>query len=211
MQFSVSNIVSSLILLTILLSLGCTATKQAADDREDPARDVSQDTTRADAQNLTSLQTTLANTRSKLSDVYTSQKHDMPDFLQKQDSSDESINSNPFDGYRIQIISTRDQPLADSVANKFRAWSDSTISGYTAKAYVFFRQPYYKVHIGDFQERDSANRFFQLIKRKYPDAWVVHDRINPANVPADTTTFSFITPEERKDSNAKQEDTANQK
>lgn len=208
MQFSFSNIGSSLILLIILLSLACTATKQAAEDREDKTGDVSQDT--ANAQDLTSLKKTLADTRSKLSDVYTSQKHDLPDFFLAQDSSDESLNSNPFDGYRIQIISTRDQPRADSVANKFRTWSDSTISGYTAKAYVFFRQPYYKVHVGDFQDRGPANRFSQLIKHRYPDAWVVHDRINPENVPTDTTTFSFITPGEKKDSDVKQEDTSNQ-
>jgi hypothetical protein len=119
----------------------------------------------------------------------------MPAAFLKTDSSNESINHNPFDGYRIQILSTRELTNADSVAASFRVWSDTTITGYNAKAYVSFRQPYFKVHIGDFQQRNQANSFTQLIKQKYPDAWVVHDRINPADVPADTASFSFAKPD----------------
>lgn len=127
--------------------------------------------------------------RSKLRDVYVSQRHDMPKAFLKKDSVDESINSNPFDGYRVQILSTRDKQVADSVAKSFRVWSDTTLAGYKASAYESFRQPYYKVQVGDFQLRNRANSFSQLIKQKYPDAWVVHDRINPDRVPADTVQF----------------------
>lgn len=127
--------------------------------------------------------------RSKLRDVYISQRHDMPKPFLKKDSVDESINSNPFDGYRVQILSTRDKQMAYSVAKSFRLWSDTTLAGYRPPAYESFRQPYYKVKVGDFQQRSRANSFSQLIKQQYPDAWVVHDRIDPDKVPADTVRF----------------------
>lgn len=134
----------------------------------------------------------LDDTRSNLSDVYLSQKQDIPHIYLKEDSVGERINRNPYDGYRIQILSTRNVQQADSVANSFRMWSDSTITGYKADAYVSFRQPHYKVHVGDFQIRDQANKFSRLIKKRYPNAWVVHDRIEPSDVPADTASFSFV-------------------
>jgi hypothetical protein len=176
-------------LLVVIISLGCKTVEEiSTDDGLDSAE---RDTAAISDEGLNDLQMILAQHRSKLSDVHTSQKHDMPEAFLKTSSSDESINTNPYDGYRVQILSTRDVDLADSVANKFRMWSDTTITGYNAQAHVSYRQPFFKVHIGDFQERDRANSFSKLIKQRYPDAWVVHDRIEPSNVPADTATFSF--------------------
>ena len=184
-----------LIIIITLVSLGCSTSQKATGDRDMTA---DSDTAAVDTENMSELQRLLAENRSSLSDLHTSQKHDMPAAFMKKDSSDETINSNPYDGYRVQIISTRDIQLADSVANQYRAWADTTINGYMARAYTFFRQPFYKVHIGDFQERDQANSFSKLLRRRYPDAWVVHDRINPSSVPADTATFSFQKPDSAK-------------
>jgi hypothetical protein len=158
-----------------------------------------EDSIRVARESMSDLQLMLDNNRSELSDVYATQRQDMPSVFLKKSSSDESINSDPFDGYRIQIISTKNVQLADSVANAFRVWSDTTIVGYSAKAYVFFKQPFYKVHVGDFHNRDKADDFTQLVKHNYPDAWVVHDRIDPSNMPADTTSFSIIKPGEKKE------------
>ncbi len=178
--------VSSIIIATVLISLGCSTSEKTRDDEPDyTEEEVIRD------EDLSSLQIMLAESRSKLSDVHTSLNHDMPAVFQKKDSSDAALRSDPSDGYRVQIISTKDVELADSVANKFRSWADSTIEGYSAETYVSFNQPFYKVHIGDFQKRDQANSFSKLIKRRYPDAWVVHDRIKPSNVPADTASFSM--------------------
>jgi len=147
--------------------------------------------------NLTDLQRMLKNNRSKLSDTYATERQDMPKAFLKKGSGN-AINSDPFDGYRIQIISTRNVQLADSIANQFRMWADTTIAGYSANAYVFFKQPFYKVHVGDFHKRKMADDFTKLIKRNYPQAWVVHDRIHPTSVPTDTTSFSIISPGDRK-------------
>ncbi len=190
---TIRNILTSLLVAIMVISFGCSTTKKASRNR-----DADRDSTAISNADMTELQQILVENRSKLSDVHTSQKQDMPKAFMKKDSSSEAINNDPYDGYRVQIISTRDIQLADSVANQYRAWADSTIKGYSAKAYTFFRQPFYKVQIGDFQQREQANTYSKLIKRKYPDAWVVHDRINPSNVPADTVSFSFKEPENNK-------------
>jgi len=177
------------LIATLVIGIwGCSTTKQASPD-SDP--DLDRDTAQISDADRSALQTLLVQHRSRLSDLHNTQTHDMPKAFMKKDSSQESINSDPYDGYRVQIISTRDKQQADSVAFKYRAWSDSTIAGYAAEAYVFFRQPFYKVHIGDFQQRTMANRYSKLIKDRYPDAWVVHDRIEPSSVPTDTATFSI--------------------
>jgi len=156
------------------------------------------DSAQIEQKNVTDLQRMLNDNRSKLSDLYATQRQDMPEAFLKKKSSNESINNDPFDGYRIQIISTRDVDRADSVANQFKMWADTTIAGYNARTYVFFKQPFYKVHVGDFHKRNMADDFTKLVKRNYPEAWVVHDRINPTDVPSDTTTFSIIKPGEQK-------------
>lgn len=176
---------SAFLISIVVLTIGCSTSEKTTQDQSDVEPS---DNTMVD-KNLTDLQTMLAENRSKLSDVHGSLNHDMPEVFLKQDSSDASLNSDPFDGYRVQIISTKNRALADTVANKFRSWADTTVQGYNPRAYVFFKQPFYKVHIGDFQQREQANSFSRLIKRRYSDAWVVHDRINPTNVPADTASF----------------------
>ncbi|WP_310685435.1 SPOR domain-containing protein [Aliifodinibius sp. S!AR15-10] len=133
----------------------------------------------------------LAAYRNSLSDLYSTQNHDMPAFFMESYDSDGSGNRDPFQGFRIQLISTRNVSMADSVAKSFRIWSDTTITGFTPETYTTFQQPHYRVHVGDFNNRQRAIEFSQLVKRKYPDAWVVHDRINPYLVPADTTQIGL--------------------
>ena len=180
------------IILMMAGIVACTTTEQAADRDEEPRVE----TTAEESTEISNeaLRSKLNETRSSLSDIYLTQQHDIPEAFLKKDTTDNSY-SNPFDGFRIQVLSTRDINLADSVSTEFRLWADSTFANYVPTAYVFFRQPYYKVHIGDFQDRQRANTLSRIIKRKYPDAWVVHDRISPNEVPADTATFSFGTPD----------------
>lgn len=195
---------TSVLLVIIFIGWGCTPSeKTAGGDQPQPT---AEETPEIPDDELGELQVTLAESRSKLSDLYASQQHDMPEAFLKKGSSEESIKRNPRDGYRVQIISTRDQPLADSVANDFRMWADTTIKGYSAEAYLSFNQPFYRVHIGDFQQRDQANSFSQLIKNKFPGAWVVHDRIEPSNVPADTATFAFKEDVEEEEIESEDED-----
>lgn len=183
--------------ISILLLLGasllaCTTTEQAAERDEETGREITGETEETIDEEMPGK---LDELRSSLADTYMTQQHDMPEAFLKKDTTDNSYN-NPFDGYRVQVLSTRNVVAADSLSTDFRLWADSTFSSYVPKAYVFFRQPYYKVHIGDFQDRQRANTLSRILKQKYPDAWVVHDRIDPEAVPPDTAKIRLLEDDE---------------
>ena len=188
MRHNTLTIYSLLALIMVLgLAAGCSSTEQTRRGDERPERETAPEYTETTRDNLAAL---LTRTRNRLSDVHFTQQHDIPEAFLKVDTTENTYN-NPFEGYRIQILSSREVNVADSVSTQFRLWADTTLAGYTPKAYVFFKQPYYKVHVGDFQNRDRANILSRIIKEKYPEAWVVHDRIDPSSVPADTVRIKL--------------------
>lgn len=129
---------------------------------------------------------------SRLSDTYRNKSNQIPEsFIRIKESAEKEEEKDLYEGYRVQIYSGQDVSLADSTARWFRAWSDTTISGYQANTYTFFRSPYYRVHVGDFHDRDRAIAYSDLLKRRFREAWVVYDRVDPWNVPADTVQFSL--------------------
>lgn len=190
-------------LLIIFAATGCSTTDKST-TTEEPT-DTAPDTAASETEEMAELNLLLSSNRSTLSDLHLTQQHDMPPAFLKKKTDNESINNNPEDGYRVQILSTTNIDLADSVAIAFRTWADSTIKGYTAESYTSFNQPYYRVHVGDFQDRSKANSFSKLVKNRFPDAWVVHDQIEPESVPADTASFSIKTEEDRMEEERLQE------
>lgn len=124
--------------------------------------------------------------RSFLSDRFALIQHDIPESYLVEVAQDER-EIDPSAGFRVQILSTRNVALADSTRDEFRLWASERLSGHEVQAYIFFRQPYYRVRVGDFQNRRRAIELSNLLKVRYPDAWVVHDRIEPERVPADTS------------------------
>lgn len=133
----------------------------------------------------------LFESRSHLSDQFASVEHDMPDVFLKDVNQEEQV-VDQYAGFRVQLLSTRSVVEADSTKDNFRAWADEHIKGYSPEAYVIFRQPYYKVRVGDFRDQQKANNFSRMVKDEYPSAWVVHDRIEPNFLPADTTDIQRV-------------------
>lgn len=180
-----------LFLLLILYSCATTdsVTDNDAEQRDDPYQAVT-DGAGEGAVNLDGLnerERMLYQTRSRLSDQYAAYAHDMPEaFLQEV----EEVEVDIYAGYRIQLLSTRDMMHADSTQSNFSAWADSTFQEYAPHAYIHFRQPFYRVRVGDFHSHQRAVEFSRILKSDYPDAWVIHDRINPMRVPADTVDFT---------------------
>ncbi|MDX1671231.1 MAG: SPOR domain-containing protein [Balneolaceae bacterium] len=174
-------------LLVVAGTYSCTATKQITEtgeeQEEDSLRIVTEPSTTLDLNAL----------RSSLGDEYITQQHDFPETFMEKYQGDQQKERDPFDGFRIQIASSRRVVIADSIASSFRVWSDTTLAGYQPDTYVFFRQPYYRVHVGDFHNRERAIDLSRLIKRVFPQAWVVHDRINPSLVPPDTVQIGIQT------------------
>lgn len=174
------------LILILVLAAGLSSCKTAEQiKRAEPEPELEADTARV-ADEPVQRENELAAYRNALGDVYTVYVHDMPEAFLRNYEQAPTVERNPFDGYRIQIISTRNVAMADSTARKFRVWADTTLAGHIPEAYVQFQQPYYKVQVGDFHDRDRANRFSRMVKRQFPDAWVVHDQVNPSLVPADS-------------------------
>tara|TARA_B110000014_G_C20055400_1_gene549269 strand:+ start:584 stop:1018 length:435 start_codon:yes stop_codon:yes gene_type:complete len=88
------------------------------------------------------------------------------DIVLKQDST-KYIS----EGYRVQILATRYFDYADSLAI-------SISSKIIDSVYVEFETPNYKVRVGDFIDRDSAELLQQkLLNMGYKSAWILRTKI----------------------------------
>lgn len=120
----------------------------------------------------------------KLGDNCWAKNNDLPDELQSEATIEQQKTTEDETGYRIQLVSTNKRETAEKIISDFNEWifSSETIS-YKAEAYLIYRQPYFRVHIGDFKTRIQANEFVKLIKRRFSDAWIIQDQINEELVP----------------------------
>ena len=76
------------------------------------------------------------------------------------------------EGYRVQVLATRYFERADSLAVIMK----NTVSD---SVYVDFEAPNYKVRVGDFIDRESAESLQQgLVQMGYNSAWILRTRIN---------------------------------
>ena len=76
------------------------------------------------------------------------------------------------EGYRVQVLATRYFERADSLAVIMK----NTVSD---SVYVDFEAPNYKVRVGDFIDRNSAESLQQdLVQMGYNSAWILRSRIN---------------------------------
>jgi hypothetical protein len=87
-----------------------------------------------------------------------------------QNQTDSSI-----EGFRIQIFfdsgyrsKTSAEEVRDSFMEKFPE----------EPVYITFKEPYYRVRVGDFRSRLEAEGLLQMIRLDWPNAFIVKDRIN---------------------------------
>lgn len=170
-------------LITAFL-IGCGTTKKTQRDTGGDTTTAGDKTTVDEADVSDEFMAVLKSNRSRLADPYSTIDEEIPSVFLEQSTARDI--GDPNQGYRIQILSTLNVAAADSMANDFRIWVEDNFGGYIPKAYVLFRQPHYKVHVGNFHFHDQAMKLHQLMKERYPDAWVVHDEVEPNLVPADS-------------------------
>lgn len=129
---------------------------------------------------LPELPMSLQRYRSRLSDVQITVHNEVPAHFHY--SADENRQQSSNRGFRIQILSTQDARFADDLRRDFDSWIRDVSSAPYPHSYLEFQAPYYRVHIGDFIDRNKASEFNQFVRLRYPEAWVVHSRIHPARV-----------------------------
>lgn len=81
-----------------------------------------------------------------------------------------------LEGWRVQIFfdaGAHSKRKATEVQNRFTSRYQET------QAYLSFKEPYYRVRVGDFRSRIEAEGFLQKIKGEYPNSFAVSEMINP--------------------------------
>jgi hypothetical protein len=79
------------------------------------------------------------------------------------------------DGFRIQCFASSS---IDAVREKKKHVEDKT----GLVAYIAFAEPYYKLHLGNFANREQAEAGLQRVKRAgFADAWIVRSRVEASN------------------------------
>ena len=80
-----------------------------------------------------------------------------------------------IEGFRVQLLATRDRFSAE----KFQSELEQI---YNEKIYIIFEAPNYKVRIGNFIDRQSAEKMRKDFSNKgYPSAWIIRTKIEPIN------------------------------
>lgn len=118
----------------------------------------------------------------------TTVEHDVPADLmagtiveQTRDSSEPVV----VDGFRIQLFSSENKPSADAVRDDAVNWwrtarnrfAEDEIFPYGLHPAVVFTRPYYRVRLGAFPTRDDAGLALELLRERYPEAFIVPDTI----------------------------------
>lgn len=91
-------------------------------------------------------------------------------------------------GYRIQIFSSKDKADADrELDGAVSWWHNQKVEGYlddlyegreaSPPVYMIFRQPYYRVRLGNFATRDEALRLLPTVQRRFPSAFIAFDTV----------------------------------
>jgi hypothetical protein len=85
-----------------------------------------------------------------------------------------------LDGWRIQIFfeaGANSKRKATDAQQRFKSLYSNT------EAYLSFREPYYRIRVGDFRTRLEAEGFLQKIKADYPNAFAVSEKVYPPPLP----------------------------
>jgi hypothetical protein len=84
---------------------------------------------------------------------------------------------NGLEGFRIQIYSSANRNAREE-SGKVRA---EFISKFPAElvSYASFAEPgYYKIRVGNFRTRTEGTKYLLMIRKVFPDAYLVPDIIN---------------------------------
>jgi len=82
-------------------------------------------------------------------------------------------NHGTFPGFRVQINFSQEKNAVDKMQSDFAGRYPSV------PAYITYKQPYFRISVGDFRNRLQAVDFLEKIRKDYPGAFVVADKIEP--------------------------------
>ena len=90
-------------------------------------------------------------------------------------------------GYRVQILAVTGTNSRNTAENE-RALFQARFP--EVPAYISYKEPYFKIRVGDFRSKDEAYSFYKQILADFPVSYLISDQINyPAlKTPEDKAT-----------------------
>ena len=86
-----------------------------------------------------------------------------------------------MEGFRVQVFSSASRDAAERVRDEAVRWWEGAQQAEgapaTMEAIVAYLQPYYRVRLGAFADRDDAEAALALVRRQYPEAFLVPDTV----------------------------------
>lgn len=109
--------------------------------------------------------------------------HDVPDALM-ENRADAGVEVQ-VPGFRIQVLSTREKIDADTQWEDAITWwqnlsDERRPAGYFEDGLpveVVYRQPYYRVRLGNFRTREEAETILPFLQRRFTSAFIIPDTI----------------------------------
>ena len=83
------------------------------------------------------------------------------------------------EGFRVQVFTSSSRDAAERVRTEAVRWWEQAQPGgaRSPEAVVAYRQPYYRVQLGAFATREDADAALALVRRQYPEAFLVPDLV----------------------------------
>lgn len=109
----------------------------------------------------------------KAQEVSIQKEQGIEELTTKYIQANEKIKS--ISGFRVQIFfdsGNNSRNTAETTQSKFRAKYHGTPS------YLTFREPNFRIRVGDFRTRHEARGFLRQIQADYPNGFVIKDEIN---------------------------------
>lgn len=105
--------------------------------------------------------------------IKTNEESGISDLTKKYTQANAKIKT--MMGFRVQIFfdsGNNSRNAAESARSKFKGKFPTT------PAYLTFKEPNFRVRVGDFRSRHEARGFLKKIQLEYPNAFVIKDEIN---------------------------------
>ncbi|MEM1128372.1 MAG: SPOR domain-containing protein [Bacteroidota bacterium] len=117
--------------------------------------------------------------------IQTEVEHDVPDELMQGQVG--RGTQTQVQGFRVQVLSTAVKSEADALYEQARSWWQQVSGGEDSRAvsgagdlpiYIIYRQPYYRVRIGNFDSRAQAEDAQRYLASRFRGAFVVPDAVS---------------------------------
>ncbi|MFB6280021.1 MAG: SPOR domain-containing protein [Salinibacter sp.] len=88
------------------------------------------------------------------------------------------------EGFRVQVFSARDKQAAQAFRERVRRWwernkdaAPTSVLGQKPPIVVTYTQPYYRVRIGAFAEREAAEEALEFVAQRYENAFIARGTV----------------------------------